>query len=124
MPGEQTLPPVDRGIDDIGRLDPFGLEPNAFAGDQRRVEQVLHVVVEPIDLVAQDIGKRGKPRITAVGRRTADDRRRADQHQGRAQLMRDRTDQCIAQRLRLRAYPRVADGLAEIEMLKRSSSVV
>jgi len=115
VPGEQALSPVDRRIDDIRRLHPLGLQPNAFAGDQRRVEQILHVAVESIDLVAQNIGKRGEPRVAAVARRPADHRRRTeDRDQRRAQLVRDRTDKCVAQRLGLRAYPRLADGLAKI----------
>ena len=84
----------------------------------------MHVIVKPIDLVAQDIGERCEPRVTPVSRRAADHRCRAeDRNQRCAQLVRNRPDQGIAQRLGLGADPRVAEGATEIEMLQHCRGV-
>ena len=50
--GEQPLPPIDCRIDDVSHLDPLAIHPNALAGDQGSIEQILHAIVESIDLVA------------------------------------------------------------------------
>ena len=84
----------------------------------------MHVIVKPIDLVAQDIGERREPRVIAIARRTADYCCCAeDRDQRRAQLVRNRADQGIAQRFGLGADPRIAEGLTKIEVLQRGRRV-
>src|SRR5262249_28803887 len=82
---QEPLPTIDRRIYDVSRLDPLAVQPNALAGDQGSIEQVLHVIVEPIDLVTQEIGERRESRVSAIARRAADHRCRAeDRDQWRA----------------------------------------
>jgi hypothetical protein len=57
VPSQEPLAPIDRRIDNVSEVNPFAIQPNALAGDQGSVEQILHVIVEPIDLVAQDTGE-------------------------------------------------------------------
>ena len=43
---------LNGGIDDIGRISPFGVRLDAIAADTRSVEQVLDVVVQPFGFIA------------------------------------------------------------------------
>src|SRR5262249_22442809 len=44
--GEPPTPALERGIDDVLRLDPFLSRPDLFAADPSRVEEILDIVVE------------------------------------------------------------------------------
>jgi hypothetical protein len=50
--GKPPPPALERGIDDVLRLDPFLPRPDLFAADAGRIEQILDVVVEALRLVA------------------------------------------------------------------------
>ena len=100
--------PVERGVEDVGGLGPFEARAQALAGDTAGVEQVLDVVVEPLGLVARHMSERSEPRL-------GQHRGRAAQHRGgpengcerRAQLVRHRPDQRLAQMLGLGAHARL-----------------
>ena len=67
--GEPPAPALDRGIDDVLRLDPFHARLDLLAADAGGVQQVLDVVVEPLGLVAHDAGERLEPLVAGDRRR-------------------------------------------------------
>src|SRR5262249_58736220 len=54
MRGEPPAPALERGIDDILRLDPFLPRPDLCAADPGRIEEILDVVIETVRLVTND----------------------------------------------------------------------
>ena len=94
------------------------------AADPGGVDEPLDVVIEPLGLVAHDADEVGRALVLRHGRCLDQDRRRADDGgQGRAQAMRDRAHQRLAQRLRLRAQARLADGVCDPEALEAGSRI-
>ncbi len=92
--------------------------------DAGRVQEVLDVVVEALGLVAHDACERAQPIVLSDRGRAAQNRCGAeDRGQRRAQLVRHRADQRLAQELGLRAHLGLVERARHIEPLERGSGV-
>jgi hypothetical protein len=64
----------DRGIDNVGRIGPVATRMQPLARDQRRIQQVLNVAVQPHGFVPDPAGQRRQARILGDSRHLGHDR--------------------------------------------------
>ena len=121
---EAMATPLHSRVDDVGGVRPLDVRFDAIAADAGCIQQILDVVVEALCFVTYVVHKGGQFLFLAQSRCCAQHRRSAEDRRKRcAQLVADRSDQCLAQLIRLRAHAGFADGVGDAEPLERSGCV-